>query len=469
MTSEGRSFANLIRDGLFDPSPAQSVTRVKHAVARELESLDSSARVQATTYFNHTFAPDFILKWPDRTERPVYLRLSYDAGALLEDFALIDAPNPLFFGLTPEQEIDERLEPAVREAEAMYVEPDALERLIDRRGKDLTAEMLSNALAQGGRGSFVGDQAARLSQEVAAGFAQTAALSIDGAASTLSAIEKSLEAPQAYRLERVLQAVWEGSNGLLDLFPGTIDTSGKLNAEALEYLVAYMSTDDRAFWRRVGRTVTIADLEALNFSKYRRNVERLIGANLDVLTARAASVFPDPLGLERAERESEFQWGLRDGHLSFAAPRWFAVLAESRKELEQVAPRRSAPVSVGSFVARSAGADLIEATVHSGDETFKLRHDEGQIDTERLVGVAQQFATPSRVTHTLAATPSGRVSIDLEAMTGTGVTKSIIRLADLLQVTAPLLLDEPDLDKEALLEVLKYDVGDVEAQPTLFD
>ncbi|PZF10007.1 hypothetical protein DEJ25_13620 [Curtobacterium sp. MCPF17_011] len=409
------------------------------------------------------------MKWPDRTERPVYLRLSYDAGALLEDFALIDAPNPLFFGLTPEQTVDGRLEPAVREADAMFVESDALEHLIDRRGKDLTAEMLSNALAQGGRGSFVGHQAARLSEELAAGFAGTAELSIHGVTTALSAIDRSLATPQAYRLERVLQAVWEGSNGRLDLFPGTVDTSGKLNAEALEYLVAYMNTDDGGFWRRVGRAVTIADLEQLDFEKHRRNVERLISANLDVLTARAACVFPDPLGLERAERESDFQWGLRDGHLSFAAAKWFAVVAESKKELEQLAPRQSNRVSVGSFVVRSAKSDLIEVTLHSGDETFKLRHDEGQIDTERLVGVAQQFVTPSKVTQALASSPSGRISVDLDAMTGTGVTKSIIRLADLIRATAPLLLDEPDLDGEALSEALEYDVSEDEGQPTLFN
>ncbi|MBN9612425.1 MAG: hypothetical protein J0H64_02980, partial [Actinobacteria bacterium] len=230
-------FAAQILGGLFDPSPSESIFRVKDAVARELCALDVTAKIHSTDYFNHTFAPDFVMTWPDETSRRVYLRLTYDLRALADDVALIDSTDPLIFGLTSPESVAAQtvVDEAIANTDAMFTEPSALERLIDRKQSDSTANMLSNALAQGGRGSFVADQAVELAEVVSRGFDAAAQVEFKPTAKAVQAMEHRLGGPQAWRMNRVLQAVWEGSEGSLTQFPGGADTSGRLNPESLRY------------------------------------------------------------------------------------------------------------------------------------------------------------------------------------------------------------------------------------------
>ncbi|SIO27073.1 hypothetical protein [Agromyces cerinus] len=457
---ETSGYTTQIRDGLFDPSPRDSIFRVKAAVADELAALDDTARIRSTDFFNHTFAPDFVLTWPDKAERHVFLRMSYDLNALVEDVALIDSHDPFIFGLTPNEgtEKDSRIDGAVEESGAMFAEPDALERLIDRKKTDSTANMLSNAIAQGGRGTFIGNEAVEFASVVSRGFEAASDVKAAGTAEAISEIEERLGGPQAWRMNRVLQAVWEGSEGPLMLFPGKADLSGRLNIESLRYLVTYMRTDDPEFWKRVGRGLKMADLEHLDFAASRPNIERLIKANLDILSARAMVLVDDPLGVGEIDRESKFSWDIRERRLTFEAPGFFAFIGATKKDLESVRKTTANPVAVSTFVDRAEKAELAEVTLHSGSEVFILKHEDGAIDTHRLVGVSGQFDGPSEVTQAIATSSSGRVTVDLTAMSGTGQTRSKIRLADLLVTATPLLRDLPYEDTEALNHYLAYEV-----------
>lgn len=457
---EASGYTTQIRDGLFDPSPRESIFRVKSAVANELAALDDTARIRSTDFFNHTFAPDFVMTWPDKAERHVFLRMSYDLDALVEDVALIESQDPFIFGLTPNEgtEKDNRIEHAVEETGAMFAEPDALERLIERKTTDSTANMLSNAIAQGGRGTFVGDEAVEFAEIVSRGFEAASEVKAEGTAVAISQIDERLGGPQAWRMNRVLQAVWEGSEGALMLFPGKKDLSGRLNIESLRYLVTYMQADDPEFWKRVGRGLRMADLEQLDFTSSGQNIERLIRANLDVLAARAMVLVDDPLGVDEIDRDAKFGWGQRQRRLTFEAPGFFAFVGATKKDLEGVRKATANPVPVPNFVDRARRTDLVEVALHSGSEVFILKHEDGAIDTHRLVGVSAQFEGPSSVTQAIATSSSGRVTVDFTAASGTGQTRSNIRLADLLTTATPLLRDLPDEDEEGLRKYLAYEV-----------
>jgi hypothetical protein len=452
------TFSTLIRDGLFDPSPLDSISRVKTAVARELEALDPTARVISTDFFNHTFAPDFILRWPDTSERRVFLRLTYDTVALAEDVELIDAKNPLIFGLNP-HDVDINLDAvssAVEAQDAMFTQPDAVESLINRKSIDTTATMLGNALAQGGRGTFVNEAVSRFADTVVSGFAGAAALDVERTSAAVNAVQAQLGEVQSTRLTRVMQAVWEGGDGRIDQFPGSPDLTGRLNVEALRYLVTYVDIDDITFWQRVGRRVSITDLAALDFNTNRQNIERLIRANLDVITARAAFYVEDPLGIQGNKQSGGARWGLYEGRLTLETPNWFAVIDESKKDLEDLAPRRTHPVSVATFVKRASRSHLIEAKIQSGVETLTIEHDNGSLATSRLSSIADQYDGGSSVLSAVVSTPSGRVTVDTGAKTATGKTRSAIRMADLLTSTAPLLVDLELEEHDSLAAFLTY-------------
>ncbi|MFB7893699.1 hypothetical protein ACFC1I_15985 [Microbacterium sp. NPDC056044] len=468
--ADGSAFAALIHDGLFDPSPSASILRVKDAVAKELTALDSTARVKRTDYFNHTFAPDFILTWPDSTSRRVYLRMAYDLEALVDDVALIDSTDPLIFGLTPSESVEAKphVDEVIAESDAMFTEPAALEKLIDRKKSDSTANMLSNALAQGGRGSFVGDEAVELADVVQRGFVAAAEVESDGTARAVQTIGDRLQGQQAWRMNRVLQAVWEGSEGSLSTFPGQADVSGRLNMESLSYLVKYMRTDDRAFWRRVGRGLTLADLEGLDFEGASANVESLIQANLDVISARATIVKPDPLGLDEAVAGARFRWSKRGRHITFEAPKLFAVLGSAKTDLNDVDEEAAAAVSVDAFIERARQTDLVEVSIHSGPDHISVKNDEGAISTERLRGVSATFGGSAEVAQAIAGSRTGRVTVDLPERSGTGKTQSKVRMADLLVTTIPLVVDVPDDVRDGIAEFLQYEVDTGQTQLDMF-
>ncbi|WP_433675816.1 hypothetical protein [Microbacterium gorillae] len=454
------NFAAQIHEGLFDPSPRESIFRVKDAVARELAALDSTARVRSTDFFNHSFAPDFILTWPDESTRRVYLRFTYDLDSLADDVALIDSPSPLIFGLTSEEAVKARpvVDKAIADTSAMFTEPAALERLIDRKQSDSTANMLSNALAQGGRGSFVADEAVELAAAVSRGFEGAAQVQREPTAEAIEAINDRLDGPQAWRMNRVLQAVWEGSEGSLSHFPGIADTSGHLNAESLQYLVKYMRTADRRFWKRVGRRLRLADLESLDFTTDSENIQHLIQANLDVIPARAAIVRSDGFELERATNSPLFSWSRQGRHLAFNAPSTFVIVGAAKKDLEGVELESAQPVSIDQFAERSIGFDLVEVNLRSGHTQFISKNDEGKITPELLRNVSEAVGGSVEVGQAIVATRSGRVTIDLPTQEGAGVTRSNLLMADLLCATLPLVSPMTQEHRDALVDHLGYEI-----------
>lgn len=456
------AYARQIHDGLYDPSPEHSISRVKTAVASELGALDASAEIRATDYFNHTFVPDFVLTWPDKSERHVFLRLSYDKEALADDVALIDRRDPFIFGLTPYESTagNEGVAAAIAEAGGMFAEPDALESLIARKSSDSTARMLSNAIVQGGRGSFIGDSVTELADTVSEGFAAASNAEPSRTASAVEAMSDWLGPQQAHRMTRVLQAVWEGSAGTASTFPaGNTDLSGRLDRESLSYLLTYMDTEDRDFWRRVGRQLQLADIEQVDFEVANANVQRLINANLDVLRARATQLTDDPLQLTRFDRDSEYAWSKRLGRIAFEGPGFFMVVGASKKDLDETAVPTKQPVSVETFVERAQDSELVEVKLQAASEEMTLHNRDEKIDAERLHGFAEQLNSIPSVVQTVVATPTGRITVDLEGASAAGITKSNVLMADLLSHSLPLVRTLPDEVRESAARYLKYEVS----------
>jgi len=233
--------------------------------------------------------------------------------------------------------------------------------------------------------------------------------------------------------------------------------SGRLNTESLSYLVKYMRTDDGDFWRRVGRGLTLADLESLDFADAEDNIASLIQANLDVISARATIVKPDPLGLDEAVTGARFRWSKRGGHITFEAPKLFAVVGSAKTDLNDVDEEAAAAVSVDAFIDRARDTDLVEVSIHSGPDHISVKNDEGAISTERLRGVSATFGGSTEVAQVIVGSRTGRVTVDLPERSGTGKTQSKVRMADLLVTTIPLVVDVPDDVREGIAEFLRYE------------
>lgn len=443
------SYAHLIREALFDPSPTESVFRVKTAVARELAALDSTASIKSTEFFNHTFAPDFVMKWEDRTERNVFLRSTYDLEYLAEDVAELRSETAIVFGLDASENRDfSQIEEALKDSDVMFTEPSALEDLIELKDESGTVRMLNNALAQGGRGLVTRETATALATSVANGFSGAGSLDSGSTGTAASLIEEVFAERQAWRLTRVLQAVWEGSNGKLLDFPGQADLSGKLNKSALQYLISYMDTQDLDFWRRIGRSISLNQLAHLEIRDREEAFNLLVKANLDVLHAGAAALIPDELKVESIERDGMFSWGIRDKHVSLEGPQFFVMLGELKHEVTNYAQGPGVGISANDVIKRSPALSLSEITFESGREGLTYSSQDGELNKERLLGIANQWIKAPLAQTAIAQSPTGRININFKQGLAWRTTSSTVLLSDLLSASLPLLhyLDESETD-----------------------
>ena len=451
------NYAEMILDALDDPSPTHSANRVKAAVATELAALDSTANVSNTGFFNHTFAPDFVLSWDDKTERQVFLRSTYDASYLAEDVADLTSGSAMIFGLpSPLRREFPELEDALSGSDAMFTGPTAIEGLIELKDDSGAARMLNNALAQGGRGLVTESTAIDLAETVTKGFSAAAALDPDTTGEAARRIDQSLGEKQAWRLTRVLQAVWEGSDGNLADFPGAPDLSGKLNDSSLQYLVEYMESEDLDFWRRVGRSVTLAQLAKLKIGAHGGTFNRLVNANLDVIRAGSAVLIPDALSVEAIDRLETFSWAVRESRVSLEGPKFFVMVGDVKADVSNYVQGTRVGLSATDVIKRSPDLTLSEITFESGREGLTYSSQDGELNKDRLLGIAGQWVKAPLAQTAIANSSSGRVNIAFAEGLAWRTSNSNVLLADLLDVSVPLLHELETAESLELTAFLEY-------------
>lgn len=437
-----------VLDALLDRDPRQSEHRVKETIAHALSTFDLSATLKITTYFNHTYAPDMVLSW-GTVERPVFLRFTDNVPELREDIEMLDKLDPLVFGLsTPalsaaeENQLDEQS----READVLLTTPAAVEELTDRETPAATDRMLRNSLAHAGRGALVGSSGAReLADTFAQGFTSAAGGLVSGTRDALTTIEHYFADGQARRLNRVVQAVWEGGGSRLDQYPGDPELGADVGGLPLLYLVQLMDTGDASFWRGVGRNLTLEHLVELARSDVAgtENFQRLINANLDVLRARACQVLD--MRLYDAKEPLGLRWGI-DLPVSEVPPAltlrgrgFHAYATRNRNELEPRLKKTGHGVPVAEYIERTQSASMAAVNVSVGGKRIAISDDSGTTDSAFLKAATSGLPS-ALVDKATVATPTGRITVDFPQSTGTGVTKSDTLLAHLIQATTMMLV-----------------------------
>lgn len=410
-----------VLDALHERDPRQSEHRVKKSIADALAAFDPSATLRVTTYFNHTFAPDMVLTWTKGVERPVFLRFTDNLPELGQDITMLDKLDPLVFGLsTPElSEVEEdQLDAKSREADVLLTTPAAVEELTARATPAPTDRMLRNSLAHAGRGAMMGSTDARdLADTFAQGFTSAAGGQVTGTREALSTIGRFFAEGQARRLNRVVQAVWEGGGSRLDQYPGDAELSTDVGSLPLLYLVQLMDTDDDGFWRGVGRNLTIEHLFDLAHADVAgtENFQHLVNANLDVLRARACQVLD--MRLLDSKEPPELRWGVdlpvseTPPALTLRGPGFHAFAARIGKQIEPRLKKPGAGVAVDEYIERTQSASVSSVNVSVGGKHLAISDDSGTTDSEFLQAATRSL--PSAVVdRATVSTPTGRITVD---------------------------------------------------------
>lgn len=440
-----------VADALFDPNPRHSEHLVKATVADALALFDPSATLTVTTYFNHTYAPDMVMSW-GKVERPVFLRFTDNVPELGQDIDLLDELDPLVFGLSapPEEEVVEnRLDERSRAADIFLTTPSAVEELTSRPAPAATDRMLRNSLAHGGRGALVERaDADRLAETLHTGLGSAAEGQVDGTRFALATIDRYFGKGQASKLNRVVQAVWEGGGSRLDQFPGEADLASDVGVLSLVYLLQFMDTDDPTFWRGVGRGLSVDQLVELADGNATGgdNFQHLVNANLDVLRARACLI----LDMRMMDDLDGLRWGVdlpvsdTAPALTLRGPAFQAFITPSKNGLTGRLGKPGHGMPVETYVERTNEAQIAAVNVSVGGKHLSLSDDSGTTDSAFLQAATSGLPS-AQVDKATVTTPSGRVTVDFPQRTGTGVTRSDNLAADLVLATTSLIVPlDPD-------------------------
>jgi len=446
-------------------SPRDTITQIKAAAIRQFEALDRRMKIHSTEYFNHSFAPDLVLAWRTNreTERYVYMRSASDHRDLADDVLRLGEQKPIVLGLNPVyRDGDERetvglsLNRLAQDRDTLVTDASALASVVEaKRDKPITG-LFSTVLAQAGRGLVDSGDAETTTTVIANGFDAARGVSADPVLRAVTTVDAHLAVPFANRFNRILEAVWIGSGGHAELFPrGQLDLAAGVDDEALEFLLDLDVVDDYDFWRRIGRTTTVAQIAKLSPSQPNDNLQRLIKANLDHLTVRVCRV-QDRQEQLNEQGQPDLRWLTESDALALRSRSWIAFVAEKAEELSGIEGTATNGVSISALIDR-AGTTVLTG-VEMSDGTYELDlSSPTQADvahSNHLNAVAQSFGPAARVLRARATTGNRQVACDF-TKSSASTTSSVVPLTELLGISLPLLRPMQPLAKARLLELLK--------------
>jgi hypothetical protein len=477
--------SDAIQDGLHERDPDVSIRRVKDAVRRSLLSLDESPKIADTEYFNHTFAPDFVLHWNDSLipDRFVYLKFADDPVYLAAEVKLVAEQHPLVIelDLEPDQtrnassEATTGLQEVARANDTLITDPAGLEELQEEQTEHPILRLLGRALLQGGRGLLDRHAADETSRYLANGVDAAQRLQAEPTRQASELLNDLLSGQPQHRVQRFLQALWVGSGGSEATFPGRTDLTGLLDDDALAFLIETTGLAESIdFWRRIGGQLTVDQLARLPLSfGYYPNLQSLIESNIDRLWARVVKVISQPLQLplEHAPPVNQIDpwWAVRNGVLCLLENTFETLIGTRSEQLEHVDITATEP-SLQTLIERAHLNDIRLGELELRRQNRFLSYgsdddNEDVTDDDELSEAALSLGAAASVRSAVANLAAGRhVKVHFSRATAKTEGPAKIPLRELVVTAIALLHDSETPDAVRVTDTL----AEGPANPTLF-
>lgn len=293
--------------------PDTYISRVKLAVRHEFERIDEGAILEDTSYFNHSAVPDFVIKWPDKVKRHLYLRDSYDSMVAGNDAIRFNRSKPVLLALNnaPESstagpdnaDIADQSDAA---PETLITEPQVLDKVIgststeDAQLSPLATLVRAN-LARGGRGLLTPERVEKLFKIGADDPNE------DSHEPYADRLAESFLPESAARIARTADLIEAALTG--DVTSLASSDAKALNVSEVRTLLPWLLTNpnttmDPVFWGHIGAMLSFSDLVQARESLSNINLTPLVTANLEIWTGRRAYIGLENIPTENAS-ESE--------------------------------------------------------------------------------------------------------------------------------------------------------------------
>lgn len=438
---------------------ASSIDAIQASVVAKFEKADAAVNVRRTGYFNHTYAPDLVLRWASaKDERHVFIRTSDSARYLAEDIDLARDRDPIFVPLggvaeepTSEDEPPVELAAKSRRSRALIAEAQSIEALAPEAGSGAIGKIAARALLQGGSGVILPERAASFGSTISSGF--VGALEGNGE-TTGEAVRETMELLddlRASQLAELLQVAWIGGGQTGTSFPGLGIASAAVEPEALKLLLDTVEVGDVAFWNRLARGLQLAHFENLTISDEHAGFQMLMRAAAPRLLAkgaRAVQLDAEPLDSPR--------WAVNDGRLSLAF-RDARLEFVARSIEDFISSGVGTSPSVRVFVDRARGADLkvMRVTLSSRGRRLEYLSEDGTSVTgdERLIALESDIGAGATILRASVDTEGRELSIAMQTGTASGNTRSLFWMSSLATTLLPLVTDLSEDGRAELVQL----------------
>jgi hypothetical protein len=450
------SFSRRISSALELDRSSDSADAIKAAVTNELQSLDPRLVIVPTDYFNHSFVPDLVATWPDtadKAERYIYLKFNSDLGYLFDDISLVQDKHPIIFGLAPmaRQEPAElsKITEVARRHDTLVTDPRGIQTLVEKRsGRFL--ELVSTVFTQGGRGLLDEPAAAVTVDVLDAGYEGARTTRAEQTKRASDVAEELFTYSHAGKIIRLLQAVWVGSGGHLEDFPGRRELGNEVPDDALQFLLQLDEIRDDDFWYRIGRQLTVAQLSRLSLPAGSPNLDRLMQVSAGLYWARWCRVKSHArVNIGNLDPK----WTASEGVLILGGPDYSAYVSENATGAVAVPREQSNGISIDELLSRSDDLMLNELEFSSGGRVLKyaavgatenIGHDEALHFLEGSLPGAHVVVQRAGIT-----LQNGRhLSCNFLDNTATGRTASKVKLVELVETAITLFRPASERDRE---------------------
>jgi hypothetical protein len=448
--------AQRIRRSFDARLASDAISGVKQAVGEYFRSTDPAVFVERTDYFNHSFAPDLVLRWPrEQAIRYVYLRTNSNPDWLLEDISHIGDREPVVMTLTDTDNVMplEQVSTSAQQHNTMVTEPGMLESLSAARRKIAAAGLLGSALLQGGRGVVGEARAEAAVSTTSGGFDAAEVLDREHTGKTTALLSDLLNGKQSSRLTRLLLAIWEGHGGASSNFPATFDITAKLNSADLRYLLESVEADDADFWRRIGRGLSLEMVTQIPSEDMPVTFQYLIEANVTTLVAKAVRIVPSETQL--SDEAEVFEWAIAGRNLTVRSNNFTAHLAASTLESLPSVPTRDGP-SIGVLGERADLQALNIAAIRLKNPTSSVTYESAPevnaITDQGFADLAVALGPETRIAEVTVSLRDGkRLFCDFEESTAKGHTNAVFAISQLLGIAVPLMFSVDQMSQVKLM------------------
>lgn len=455
------------------PELADAVKNIKQLAARALIEADGDVRLFATEHFNHSYLPDFVMRWSNRPDRFVFLRASSFAEEIEDDVARLADRQPIFVQLSefrpyedrPVRQAIDSLARSASGSRSLVASVPAIGHLDDT---PRTGRMLSSFVMRGGRGVIEEDGARTLAERVESGFDGAIHSDRQKTADAIAAVEDVLDPRSKTEFTHLFEAAWISSGAPAMDFPGGVTSIGDdLSGEMLNQLLGIVPESLADFWEMVGNAITLESFRGLNLLGDQPRLQSIMKKGIRRLVSNRTSIRKT----QRSDQDGDpFIWQVDAGHLSLRGGGYQAWVGTSTvTTVSDDDYMLDEPPSLSKLWARSEDAGLTISNIGVRDaDGIAVRFTspgDRNVATSELVGrVSDSVGTLVRVNDVVARVEGKDLPVDYERGFVTARTNARVSVSGLIW-NGWNLLAETDSGVRAALEQALGLVADENGAP----